>query len=148
MALMLAICRPHPNWMPKNPKLIFHICQKLRVGFTNWMRVAEGVAGTEGGAPSAVSMAGMVCGFMAGSCRARFSLLLTVHFAPIGPAFRRYAPQMLPGQRRAAPQVQASRLEARSRSSFQRVLPRFRERACSKGLRRRGIRRFRNGGGT
>src|SRR6266536_5454147 len=33
MALMLASCRPHPNWIPRNPKLIFQICQKLNRGF-------------------------------------------------------------------------------------------------------------------
>src|ERR1039458_8102893 len=33
MALMLAICNPQPNWMPKNPKLMFQICQKLSRGF-------------------------------------------------------------------------------------------------------------------
>ena len=33
MALMLAICKPQPNWMPKNPKLMFQICQKLSRGF-------------------------------------------------------------------------------------------------------------------
>src|SRR5262244_3894911 len=32
MALMLASCRPHPNWIPRNPKLMFQICQKLRRG--------------------------------------------------------------------------------------------------------------------
>src|ERR1035437_589538 len=32
MALMLAIWRPHPNWMPKKPKLMFQICQKLSRG--------------------------------------------------------------------------------------------------------------------
>src|SRR6185312_1837752 len=29
---MLAICRAQPNWMPRKPKLIFHICQKLSLG--------------------------------------------------------------------------------------------------------------------
>src|ERR1035438_1349772 len=33
MALILAICNPQPNWMPKNPKLMFQICQKLSRGF-------------------------------------------------------------------------------------------------------------------
>src|SRR5215469_15525445 len=33
MALMFAICRPQPNWMPRKPKLMFQICQKLRCGF-------------------------------------------------------------------------------------------------------------------
>src|ERR1035437_5603307 len=33
MALMLAICRPQPNWMPKNPKLMFQICQNLSCSF-------------------------------------------------------------------------------------------------------------------
>src|SRR5271166_1149341 len=34
MALMLAICSPQPNWMPRKPKLMFHICQKLLRGFS------------------------------------------------------------------------------------------------------------------
>src|SRR5262245_55691479 len=29
MALMLAICRAQPNWMPRKPKHAFQICQKL-----------------------------------------------------------------------------------------------------------------------
>ena len=33
MADMLPICRPQPNWMPKKPKLMFQICQKLKRGF-------------------------------------------------------------------------------------------------------------------
>ena len=33
MALMLAICSPQPNWMPRKPKLMFQICQKLFGGF-------------------------------------------------------------------------------------------------------------------
>src|ERR1051326_6166714 len=33
MGLMLAICKPQPNWMPRKPKLMFQICQKLRCGF-------------------------------------------------------------------------------------------------------------------
>src|SRR5437870_5724529 len=33
MALMFAICSAQPNWMPKKPKLMFQICQKLRCGF-------------------------------------------------------------------------------------------------------------------
>ena len=32
MALMLAICSAQPNWMPRKPKLMFQICQKLRRG--------------------------------------------------------------------------------------------------------------------
>src|SRR6266545_1635473 len=32
MALMLAICSAQPNWMPRKPKLMFQICQKLRCG--------------------------------------------------------------------------------------------------------------------
>src|ERR1035438_8725011 len=35
MALMFAICRPQPNWIPKNPKLMFQICQKLSSGLRN-----------------------------------------------------------------------------------------------------------------
>src|ERR1051325_2011287 len=34
MALMFAICRPQPNWMPRNPKLMFQICQKPSLGFS------------------------------------------------------------------------------------------------------------------
>src|ERR1700733_920174 len=37
MALMLAICKPQPNWMPRKPKLMFHICQKLRSGLRKWV---------------------------------------------------------------------------------------------------------------
>src|SRR3990172_4100797 len=33
MALMLAIWSAQPNWMPRKPKLMFQICQKLRCGF-------------------------------------------------------------------------------------------------------------------
>src|SRR5271165_3562757 len=33
MALILAICRPQPNWMPRNPKLMFQICQNVFGGF-------------------------------------------------------------------------------------------------------------------
>src|SRR6266571_3241394 len=32
MALILAICSAQPNWMPRKPKLMFQICQKLRCG--------------------------------------------------------------------------------------------------------------------
>ena len=32
MALMLFICSVQPNWMPRKPKLIFQICQKLKRG--------------------------------------------------------------------------------------------------------------------
>lgn len=32
MALMFAICSPQPNCMPRNPKLIFQICQNVRDG--------------------------------------------------------------------------------------------------------------------
>src|SRR6185503_10787399 len=34
MALMFAIWRPQPNWMPRNPKLMFQICQKPSLGFS------------------------------------------------------------------------------------------------------------------
>src|SRR5262245_42969352 len=30
---MFAIWSAHPNWMPRKPKLMFQICQKLRRGF-------------------------------------------------------------------------------------------------------------------
>src|SRR5215204_5172360 len=29
---MFPICRPQPNWIPRNPKLIFQICQNESVG--------------------------------------------------------------------------------------------------------------------
>src|SRR5690348_2272223 len=29
---MLPICSAQPNWMPKNPKLMFQICQKVSCG--------------------------------------------------------------------------------------------------------------------
>src|SRR5262245_8069348 len=29
---MLAICSPHPNWMPMNPKLMFQIWTKVSLG--------------------------------------------------------------------------------------------------------------------
>jgi hypothetical protein len=35
MALIFAICSPQPNWIPKKPKLMFQICQKLRSGLQN-----------------------------------------------------------------------------------------------------------------
>src|SRR5919108_2482991 len=31
---MLASCSPQPNWMPRNPKLMLNICQKLRRGLS------------------------------------------------------------------------------------------------------------------
>src|SRR5690348_2334843 len=34
MALILAICRPQPNWMPKNPKFMFQIWPKRSLGFS------------------------------------------------------------------------------------------------------------------
>src|SRR5689334_6078644 len=34
MALMFAICRPQPNWMPRKPKLMFQICQKPSLGLS------------------------------------------------------------------------------------------------------------------
>src|ERR1051326_1506370 len=34
MGLMFANCKPQPNCMPRNPKLMFQICQKLRRGFS------------------------------------------------------------------------------------------------------------------
>ena|ERR1035438_2341988 len=34
MALMFAICNPHPNWMPRKPKLMFQICQNVRGGLS------------------------------------------------------------------------------------------------------------------
>src|SRR6266487_964774 len=36
MALMFAICRPQPNWIPRNPKLMFQICQKPSLGLSMW----------------------------------------------------------------------------------------------------------------
>src|SRR6185369_17917936 len=38
MALTLAICSAQPNWIPRKPKLMFQICQKLRCGL--WMPLA------------------------------------------------------------------------------------------------------------
>src|ERR1041385_3666391 len=32
MPLMLPSCNCQPNWMPRNPKLMFQICQKLKRG--------------------------------------------------------------------------------------------------------------------
>src|SRR5438445_2567273 len=32
MRLTFEFCRAKPNWMPRNPKHMFQICQKLRVG--------------------------------------------------------------------------------------------------------------------
>src|ERR1039458_463025 len=34
MALMLAICRPQPNWIPKNPRFMFQIWAKRSRGFS------------------------------------------------------------------------------------------------------------------
>ena len=31
---MLAICNPHPNWIPKKPKLMFQISQNPRFRFS------------------------------------------------------------------------------------------------------------------
>src|SRR5450759_4834366 len=31
--LTFAFCRAKPNWIPRNPKLIFQTCQKERFGF-------------------------------------------------------------------------------------------------------------------
>ncbi len=31
---MFAICNPQPNWMPRKPKLMFQICQKVRGGLS------------------------------------------------------------------------------------------------------------------
>src|SRR5258705_2570853 len=31
---MLAICSAQPNWMPRKPKVMFQICQKLSGGFS------------------------------------------------------------------------------------------------------------------
>lgn len=31
---MLAICKPHPNWIPMNPKLMFQISQKFKFRFS------------------------------------------------------------------------------------------------------------------
>ena len=43
MALIFAICRPQPNWMPRKPKLMFQICQKLNCGFciNGWVDAGE-----------------------------------------------------------------------------------------------------------
>src|ERR1035441_8435900 len=34
MALMLAICKPQPNWIPKNPRFMFQTCAKRNRGFS------------------------------------------------------------------------------------------------------------------
>src|ERR1035438_5291740 len=34
MALMLAICKAQPNWIPKNPRFMFHNWPKRRRGFS------------------------------------------------------------------------------------------------------------------
>src|SRR5260370_31313828 len=34
MALMLCICNPQPTWIPKNPKLMFQICQNRSRGLS------------------------------------------------------------------------------------------------------------------
>src|SRR5437870_12763913 len=34
MALMFASWSPQPNWMPRNPKLMFQICQKASLGLS------------------------------------------------------------------------------------------------------------------
>src|ERR1700677_1002595 len=39
MALMFAICNPQPNCMPRKPKLMFQICQKVRGGWSITSRV-------------------------------------------------------------------------------------------------------------
>src|SRR5258707_7507030 len=36
MALMFAICRPQPNWIPRNPKLMFQICKKASMASSMW----------------------------------------------------------------------------------------------------------------
>jgi hypothetical protein len=41
MALMFAICNPQPNWMPRKPKLMFQICQKLRSGLRKCVTVFD-----------------------------------------------------------------------------------------------------------
>ena len=41
MALMFAICSPQPNWIPKNPKLMFQICQKFRRGLLSTCRLGH-----------------------------------------------------------------------------------------------------------
>jgi hypothetical protein len=32
---MLALCKSHPNWIPKKPKLMLNICTKFNFGFTS-----------------------------------------------------------------------------------------------------------------
>src|SRR4029453_1586996 len=51
MALMFAICSAQPNWMPRKPKLMFQICQKLRCGL--WTPLAFAF---KGGRPPAISV--------------------------------------------------------------------------------------------
>src|SRR5262249_60485301 len=39
---MLAICSAQPNWIPRKPKLMFQICQKLRrVGWVSLVAAVE-----------------------------------------------------------------------------------------------------------
>jgi hypothetical protein len=38
MRLTFAFCSANPNWMPRNPKHMFQICQKLRAGCLFCMR--------------------------------------------------------------------------------------------------------------
>jgi hypothetical protein len=42
--LTLAFCSAKPNWIPRNPKLMFQISQKLRRGLD---RIAGGAVSTE-----------------------------------------------------------------------------------------------------
>jgi hypothetical protein len=37
--LTLAFCNAKPNWIPKNPKLMFQICQKLKDGLIELIEI-------------------------------------------------------------------------------------------------------------
>ena len=43
MRLTFAFCSAKPNWMPRNPKHMFQICQKLSVGLL-FLHAVPGVA--------------------------------------------------------------------------------------------------------
>src|SRR3954462_9541901 len=53
---MLASCSPHPNWMPRKPKLMLNICQKFRR--LRCMPAPQGGRGTKLGAGAGFVKAG------------------------------------------------------------------------------------------
>ena len=56
MVLMLAICSPQPNWMPKNPKLMFQISQNDSRGLV-WVSTGLPAEG------DSIQFPGLTCGF-------------------------------------------------------------------------------------